>query len=282
MWICAWPIEARADDSECPPIPETGFEAVSMDSPQTAERECHILLLPPNHGELESMHLVVLLHGMGAKPTDWLRGTQLVRELWRRQESGELPATALLLPQGENGYWARWADGSKDYEKLVLDLIEDVREETSVSSKSDESAILGVSMGGFGALSIGLRNPTLFGVILAMSPTDMELALTESPRRRLYTQLVGYPHSKEIVDAINPYQIVQNSETMDSKIVLVYGESEPAKFSQGSERLIGLLKAEGYSVQHREVPQGTHSWATTWSAENQVWILDQLQARWSE
>ncbi len=92
---------------------------------------------------------------------------------------------------------------------------------------------------------------------------------------------MGSPHQTELLHAINPLQIVEHSEKMDTQIRVVYGSAEPAKFSTGSARLIAQLEARGYAVRHRVVPEGTHSWKTTWSPENQRWLLDQLQAHWT-
>ena len=65
------------------------------------------------------------------------------------------------------------------YEDLIAkDLIQHVNATYRVETDRAQRALMGVSMGGFGALKIALRFPKLFGVVAAHSaallPADSE------------------------------------------------------------------------------------------------------------
>ena len=85
---------------------------------------------------------------------------------------------AVLVPSGAWGYWTNWADGKRNYKDFLLDdVVGSVERIYPISNHPSQRIIAGVSMGGFGALSIGLRHPEMFGAIVAFSATDLDIAI---------------------------------------------------------------------------------------------------------
>ncbi|MCU1488144.1 MAG: esterase [Actinomycetia bacterium] len=79
-------------------------------------------------------------------------------------EGAQLAVAA--LDGGEGSYWHQRADGS-DPGKVVLDeLVPFLRSELGL----ERFAVLGWSMGGYGALLLGERHPDLFPVVVGSSP----------------------------------------------------------------------------------------------------------------
>lgn len=77
---------------------------------------------------------------------------------------------AIVVPNGENGFWL---DGLSSGHKFCTfvgeELVEYVRSTFGLAMSADETCIMGLSMGGFGALHTALAYPDNFGKAAAMS-----------------------------------------------------------------------------------------------------------------
>ena len=114
-------------------------------SSRLTHRDLHeILVTPRRHGRT----LLVLLHGRGSKPTQFL-SQPFFDEL---AALGRRAPVVLLLDGGDHSYWHDRADGA--WGSMVL------REAIPAGVKRTGAArvaIGGISMGGFGALELGAR-----------------------------------------------------------------------------------------------------------------------------
>jgi len=68
------------------------------------------------------------------------------------------------MPEGESSYYTNAADPPDDRfeDSIVHDLITDVEAKFPAAAGRANRSIVGLSMGGFGAVKIGLRHPDLF------------------------------------------------------------------------------------------------------------------------
>ena len=75
------------------------------------------------------------------------------------------------MPEGEYSYYTNSAEQPQDKfeDYIAKDLIADVESRFQVISKRDLRAIVGVSMGGFGAVKIALKHPELYGFAAGLS-----------------------------------------------------------------------------------------------------------------
>jgi putative tributyrin esterase len=105
--------------------------------------------------------VLVQLHGRFDSHNSWLHKSKLV---WYLQK---VPLI-VILPNGGNYYWTDMTP-SESYEQLIVtDLWNHVNANFQVR-KDTKWAIGGLSMGGFGALRIGLKHTDKFGSIYAHS-----------------------------------------------------------------------------------------------------------------
>lgn len=104
--------------------------------------------------------VLLQLHCYFDNHTAWLHKSNLMRHVER------LPLI-VVLPDGHNSYWADTMPGARYETFLVDDLWTHVRQMYAV--RSDRWAIGGLSMGGFGALRLGLKHPDKFCSIYAHS-----------------------------------------------------------------------------------------------------------------
>ena len=196
--------------------------------------QCYVLILPDEPTD----DMIVFLHGLGDKAQNFAR-TSIVSTVRQAMKSGEIDPAIILIPDGDRGYWMDWIDGTHLYETWTLDTIEATAEHYDVSNMS----VVGVSMGGYAALSIGLRHPELFHSIVAYSPTDLESALQKSPFLPVYHNMFGADIYREYAYAMNPKLILREAGRHQS-IYWIVGDQEQDKFWQGSHRLETAMVAQ--------------------------------------
>jgi endo-1,4-beta-xylanase len=90
--------------------------------------------------------------------------------------SGVMPAAIVVLVQGLNtGWYTDSEDGRHPIESVIVkDLIRHVDNTYRTIATREGRAIEGHSMGGFGALHLGLKYPDLFASVTANSPAMVE------------------------------------------------------------------------------------------------------------
>jgi len=132
-----------------------------------------LIYLPPGYTKNDRKYPVVyFLHGLGDNCSTWLDGEQNVAQIVTILiERGEIQPMILIVPEGEKGFWMNFPDASKLYEDWVVkDLRKYVEKNYRTLNDRGHRAIMGVSMGGFGALKIGFRYPEIYGYICAITP----------------------------------------------------------------------------------------------------------------
>ena len=103
-----------------------------------------------------------LLHGIGGSDIDWLIGTCL--GLYAENAN-----IAVIMPAGENGFYTDNTAVERYGEFVGQELVEATRAMFNLSHKKEDTAIGGLSMGGYGALRNGLKYADTFGKIVALS-----------------------------------------------------------------------------------------------------------------
>ena len=225
--------------------------------------------------------VVVLLHGLGEFPHGWITLGKVHELIDTLVADGKMPEPILLLASGRNGYWTNWADGQHPYGDLVVSRhLEDMRKRYPITDRADLTAVVGCSMGGFGALSLGLRHPETFGFVAALSPTDMEEAVRMQPKRPVYRNLVGPPPFARAVSRINPRQLVERGfGSPRQNFMLVYGSREGPKFGKGTQRVADQMRLRGLDVQVMRVEGEGHGWRNA-GAHSHPWWVKRLAKRW--
>ena len=103
-----------------------------------------------------------LLHGGMGNATDWPRYTRL--EIYAEEKG-----LVVVCPSGDNGCWVNQAEGQNWEDVVTEKLWEFVHNMFPTSDKPEDNYIAGLSMGGYGALRIGLKHPERYSRIGAFS-----------------------------------------------------------------------------------------------------------------
>jgi len=161
------------------------------------------------------------LHGMSDDHRAWLYKSNLLRIV-------EGLPLVVVMPSGENSYWV------DAWEKLV---VEDVAAHVSRTFRvrNERAAIGGLSMGGYGAIRLGLKYPDRFASIFA--------------------------HSSRLPESGDDYDVEFLAAKIDHKKVpaLAFDCGVDDHLIEDSRRFHARLDALGVAHQYREHP-GAHTW----------------------
>jgi enterochelin esterase-like enzyme len=125
--------------------------------------------LPPEMSE--PALLLYLLHGPGGDEKSWTGEDPVLRgPLVNAMKSGTLRPSVLVMPSVGRNSW--WIDGAADAaaSAFVEDVMPKVEARLSFAVHRQRRALLGVSMGGFGALQLALSQPQRFCAAALLSP----------------------------------------------------------------------------------------------------------------
>jgi len=167
------------------------------------------------------------------------------------------------MPQGDNSYYVNAVGRAQDrYEDYILnDLISDVEAHFPARTDRGGRAIVGVSMGGFGAIKLALDHPEKFSFVGAISPA-IDVARRRFTWRRLnqsrhFEESFG-PDGSDTRRNNDPFQLVPK---IDAKtlpyIYLTCGKQE--SLNTPNREFAALLKRSG--IAHEFYPvSGGHEW----------------------
>ena len=214
--------------------------------------------MPPAHKTYKTLYL---LHGVFGSDQDWITGTRVSR--WAAEHD-----LAVVMPAGENSFYVdRPVPGSKYAEWIGEELVEVTRRMFPLSRRREDTFIAGLSMGGYGAVHIGLSHPETFGYVASFSGA---LHLFEEDQPKTGSQLSGLTDDKfgDYAEAAasdrNPRILLQHLAERHAK-----GEAELPRIYLSCGVDDGLIAANriyrdlftkaGYDLTWFEGP-GAHEW----------------------
>jgi S-formylglutathione hydrolase FrmB len=132
------------------------------------------VMLPAQISSGQKLPVVYLLHGGGEGFRNWSNDSDVARFAEPRfaEQGYAEQGLILVMPEGNSSYYTNSADHPQErYEDYIVhDLIAEVESKFPAASGRASRAIMGVSMGGFGAVNMALKHPDLFFFAAGISP----------------------------------------------------------------------------------------------------------------
>lgn len=131
-----------------------------------SDRRPSAVYLPPGFTTTRRYPVVYLLHGMRGAPSEYWDSLQIANVADALITSGQTPPFIAVMPVAGpvvHPNYGEWAGVWEDY--VVDDVVPWVDSTLPVIDDARDRALEGLSAGGFGAVDIGLRHPTLFGTL---------------------------------------------------------------------------------------------------------------------
>lgn len=250
----------------------------SFNAPSIGHRARCSIFLPPHYEESDrTFPVIVFLHGLWNDHTSWTmeRYGNLPGTLEKLMLEGAIPECLLVHPDGENGFYTDYVDGSRRYEQEILvDLVSFISREYRIGKGRRWWSVGGVSMGGYGALKLALKHPERFAAAVAVSPIVLRAASVEkllaNQESRFAQFLSGVlrpvfgspidPEHWRANDLLNLAQKVENAPP----ILIVYGTGDRYNgflpLEDGIHELVQRLRDRGIACTYVEDPGGPHGW----------------------
>jgi S-formylglutathione hydrolase FrmB len=213
------------------------------------------VILPATIPSKNKLSVIYLLHGGGGGYRDWSNYSDVARFA----ESGFI----LVMPEGNSCYYMNAAERPQDrYEDYVTkDLINDVESRFPAATGRDHRAIIGISMGGFGAITLSLKHPELFAFVGGIS------SAIDVPSRPFSLKRIGQYRGHALI--FGPW----GSQTRrDNDPNVLAGSAEPAAvpylfLTCGQQegllaaniRFAAILEKRGFKYEFHSV-SGGHDW----------------------
>jgi putative tributyrin esterase len=218
------------------------------------------VLVPSNYNPTKRYPVLYLLHGYTGGHEDWGKGTKL------QEYVKDLPLI-VVMPDAENSWYVN--SFTEPNERFEDYLINDVPHyvQTMYSIDTTRQGIAGLSMGGYGAMMLGLRHPARYGFVGSLSgaitfPRGMsdttrpaERSLHPSLKRVFGEKTSGFRNAHDIFLLYR-----QTSKDSLPYIYMVIGTQDGYKtFLPAHRAFADLLRTYGAAYEYHETPGG-HSW----------------------
>lgn len=206
-----------------------------------------------------------LLHGFSGNTTDWITGSNAM-EISRRYN------LAIVMPSGENSFYLDRKGTGGAYETYIAkELPEYVKKTYHLPDARGDVFIGGLSMGGFGALRLGIKYGERYGAafglssamiiedIVKLSPGDMASCTKVIADYDYYVSVFGNLQKLEESD-VDPKYLVKRRLERGEEITPVFMACGTEDFLlQNNRNFRDFLTGCGADVTYYESP-GLHEW----------------------
>ena len=138
------------------------LRTVEFNSPAVGRTMKYNILLPRSYDSSTDRYPVLyLLHGLTQNYTVW--GLQNSAPFY----GGLVDDLIIVMPDGGNSWYVNWAvsDGGQKNnweDHIIVDVIGHVDRNFRTIARREGRALTGLSMGGYGSITLGLRHPEMF------------------------------------------------------------------------------------------------------------------------
>ena len=223
------------------------------------------IITPKRRNHNKPFRAVYLLHGLSDNSTDWVLNT-------RCSLLAQDYDVMLIIPEVQKSFYIDMAEGAPYFTYITQALPETIETLFRVSPKREDRYVMGISMGGYGALRCALTYPERYAGCAAFSPACdinlvMEACEIESPL--MAPQEVMGIVGREVVEQfrqrpelLKPYDLFelarkQDANPVKSKLFVTCGTED--FIHQMSVNLAEAMEPLHYDFTYLEWP-GIHEW----------------------
>ncbi len=211
------------------------------------------VILPQNtKGPLPALYL---LHGLSDNHTIWLRRTSVERY------ADNYPL-AIIMPDGGRSFYTDMAEGDRYFTFISEELPEICENMFQLSKKREDRFAAGLSMGGYGAMKLGLACPDRYAAVASLSG-----ALQMDPKYHMeqpeefmqeLIRIFGNP-DKFIGSGNDLFALAQKLAKKPQMAPKMYVACGTEDFLLQGNRMFKRLFQKAFNMTYEESP-GTHEW----------------------
>jgi len=237
--------------------PGTTYHLFEMPARGKGTQGSYLVYLPPSY-EKETARRYPALYWLHGGFGNARQGAWTVEHVDRGIRAGLVPETIVVLPQAlPVGWYVNSKDGKRPIEDVIVkDLVPHVDATYRTVARRESRGIEGMSMGGYGALHLGMKYPGLFGTISSVAPAILP-DLKDEPRERTFDT---FGEDEAYYDANGPWTLARENAPALRKgctIRLLAGD-EDARLRSAIIGFHELLTELGIPHQFAEVKGAGH------------------------
>lgn len=201
-----------------------------------------------NNAKREKYKCLYLLHGLSDDHSIWLRRTSIERYA---TEYG----ICVVMPCGGRSFYTDMKYGMNYYTYIAKELPRIIREFLNVSEKREDNFVAGLSMGGYGALKIGLRECDSFCAAAGLSS-----CIDINARREwkdLFISIFG--DCEEVPEEEDLFKLAHKRAADPNKPRIYLGVGTEDVLHTENLQFKALLESLHYDFTYRE-SAGNHNW----------------------
>ena len=243
------------------------------------QRETAFELLLPNDphwgvkANPQTKRTLFLLHGYKGKAGNWVP-----------EDLAYQYNFAIVMPTAENSFYLNGISTGHAFQTMLgEELVDYVRRTFNLARTRENTAIAGLSMGGYGALHTGLAYPETFGKIAALSSALIVHGIAHMKpgegnsvaNFEYYRECFGEPELLEESDN-NPENLIRKLKSAGEKIPEIYLACGTEDFLlEPNREMHRFLTEEGVPHEYHESP-GTHDMVfwTEYIRKIVLWMFD--------
>jgi S-formylglutathione hydrolase FrmB len=226
----------------------------------------YCVVLPPSFSTDKTKQFPVLyyLHGIGDNEQSLINtgGWNTYDDLLKQNKVGEF---IMAAPAGFQTFFINSRDGRVKYEDFFLgEFMPAIEKKYRGGHARDERAVVGISMGGFGALHLGFAHPNLFVSTAGIMPALMQklpASFGSDAEEQLMKRVFGDASDSTYYDRVSVFTFAEKRQVAELRRMKIYfatGNADDYNFEIGGEALHKILERRGIPHEWHLDP-GRHS-----------------------
>ena len=211
------------------------------------QSEVYVIIPQKKRDDGEKFKCLYLLHGHSDDHTIWMRRTSIERY-------AEKYGICVVMPNGHRSFYTDMKHGFPYYTYVAKELPELICSTFNVSDKREDNFVAGLSMGGYGALKIALRECDSFCAGAGLS------SATEMKTKKggfLYSMVFG--ENAEVPAEDDLFALAESKKDCANKPRIFIGVGTNDFLYEENQKFKAQLEHFGYDLTYRE-SVGTHNW----------------------
>jgi S-formylglutathione hydrolase FrmB len=245
----------------------SGVECSTLESRILARPVPYCVMLPPSYAQDKARRYPVAyyLHGLGDNEQSLvnLGGWAMYDRLMRGKQIGEL---VVVAPAGFTSFYINSRDGKFRYEDFFLkEFLPAMEKKYRIGTTRAQRGIMGISMGGYGALHYAFKYPEKFAAVSANMPALIERLpheLSQGWQQGLMGAIFGNPPDMAFYEKNSAFPLARAASLPALKRMTIYfdcGAQDRYGFNAGTVAMDKLLTGRG--VPHAaHIYPGGHDW----------------------
>ena len=222
------------------------FIDLKLSSKELGMKTSVYVLIPEYREEGKKIKTLYLLHGLSDDNTTWLRRTSIERY-------AEKYGICVVMPFAERSFYTDMKYGMKFYTYIAKELPHIIQTMFDLSSDREDNFVAGLSMGGYGALKIALRECGSYAAAAGLSSCCV---ITARKNKSYFPAVFG----EGDVDPDEDIFELAKKDAGDPKRPRIFlGVGTEDFLYDENQNFKAHLSSLGYDLTYRESP-GTHNW----------------------